>query len=259
MMVLVHIQVRKTGTDWSVADTIAFGPALSLSLIALGVCIARLSGCYSPKTRWSQLGICFISTALALCMVGLVSSRRYGDQKLARVYFGLLLPNCVCPGLYEAEFMWSVLYHSRIRRTLLSVAIVLCLIVLGLSMWAIMRSDQVLLATGIFLAIMCLFYVGASGTYSYLLFEARKSKFSVRKIFQAGVACCLLLFVSTSILLAFVWVGLCSGDLGLWILFTASSISTIRFPLWVWWRKINTLFGCGGQNERQASFVSLVE
>ncbi|KAH7418724.1 hypothetical protein BKA64DRAFT_207235 [Cadophora sp. MPI-SDFR-AT-0126] len=112
MMVLVHIQVRKTGTDWSVADTIAFGPALSLSLIALGVCIARLSGCYSPKTRWSQLGICFISTALALCMVGLVSSRRYGDQKLARVYFGLLLPNCVCPGLYEVNCSKLGIYRS---------------------------------------------------------------------------------------------------------------------------------------------------
>jgi len=78
MQDLVHIQARETGTDWSAGDTISFGPALSLSLIALGACVARLGGCYLPtERRWSQQGICFSSTVLSLFLVGVVSSKAY--------------------------------------------------------------------------------------------------------------------------------------------------------------------------------------
>ena len=75
MQDLIHFQARST--DWSAEDTIPPVPALSLSLIALGACIARLGLCFRQKRRWSQLGICFMSTVLSLCIIGLVLSRRY--------------------------------------------------------------------------------------------------------------------------------------------------------------------------------------
>lgn len=166
----------------------------------------------------------------------------------------MLIPNCVCSGLYEAEFIWSLLHQPRIQRTILSVGIVLCLIVLGLSVWAGIRGDQVLFATIVLLAVMCIFY--ALGTYSYLLFTVGGHDVSIRYIFQAGCGCCFLLFVSTTILLPLILVGLCSGDIGLWILFSASSVCTVRFPLWAWQKKLNTLFGCPGQNKQHENFAS---
>ena len=75
MQDVVHFQARSI--DWAAEHTILFGPALSLSLIALGACIARLGLCFREKRRWSQLGICFMSTVLSLCIVGVVLSRRY--------------------------------------------------------------------------------------------------------------------------------------------------------------------------------------
>ena len=75
MQVLVHFQARSI--DWSAEDTIPFGTALPLSLIALGACIARLGLCFRENRRWSQLGICILSTVLASCIIGLVLSRRY--------------------------------------------------------------------------------------------------------------------------------------------------------------------------------------
>lgn len=265
MQDLVHIQARETGTDWSAGDTISFGPALSLSLIALGTCVARLGGCYLPtERRWSQQGICFISTVLSLFLVGVVSSEAYSNKGFSNIYFGLFFLNCVSSGLFEAEFMWHILIKIQpgIQRSIQGVGILLCLVVLGLSSWALTMSDQVLLAATIFLAIMCLFYVGACGGYAHLLFRFKTTDISVRIIFQAGCASCFLLFISTGILLVMSSVGLCSEDLGLWVLLAASSIITVRFPVWIWWRKFHKpLFGCSGQDHwptSTAQFLSPV-
>ena len=78
-----------------------------------------------------------------------------------------------------------------------------------------MRGDQVLFATIVVLVVMCIFY--ALGTCSYFLFTVGEHQVSTRYIFQAGCGCCFLLFVSTTILLSLILVGLCSGDLGLWV------------------------------------------
>jgi hypothetical protein len=78
MQDLVYFQARNIGTGWSAGDTIPFEPALSLSLITLAACVARLGGCYLPtERRWLQQGICCISTVLSLCLVGVVSSKAY--------------------------------------------------------------------------------------------------------------------------------------------------------------------------------------
>ncbi|KAH7330018.1 hypothetical protein BKA65DRAFT_48237 [Rhexocercosporidium sp. MPI-PUGE-AT-0058] len=220
MQDLVCFQTRNAGTRWSAGDSIPFGPALSLSLITLGTCVARVGGCYLPKERrWPQLGICFTSTVLSLCLVGVVSSRVHSNQKFSNVYFGLLLPNCASCGLFEAELLWFCFTNVKpsTQWTILGAGIVLCPVVFGLTSWVLTMSDHFLLPTTVLLVIMCLFYVVLVTGYIKLLCELKTTKLSVRIPVQAGCACCILLFISTGTLLVISFVGLCSVDLGLWV------------------------------------------
>ena len=130
-------------------DTIPFGTALTLSLIAVVAVIGQIRRCFLPsELRPWQLTICCIFLASSTSVFGAMISRFHGTRNLlCPLILGLtrlddhnlilVLFTCIWPGIYKMEFFYKLLAKAyRVaQRVYIGIMILMFLLAVGLCIW----------------------------------------------------------------------------------------------------------------------------
>jgi hypothetical protein len=130
-------------------DTISFGLALALSLVAVAAAIGQIRGCFLPsELRPWQLTICCIFLASSASVFGAMISRFHGTRNLLcplvleltgldNHNLILVLFTFIWPGIYEIEFFYKLLTKAyRVaQRVYIGIIILMFLLAVRIYIW----------------------------------------------------------------------------------------------------------------------------
>ncbi|KAH8810582.1 hypothetical protein F5884DRAFT_779728 [Xylogone sp. PMI_703] len=139
-----------------------------------------------------------------------------------------------------------------VQKACFGIVTLIYLLLVGLCIWIIKKSDQLSFILKLILFGTCGVYTGLWVGYLYLFYIVRKGHHHdfIQWFYLGNSLICFLILILTGILLGVGWADLISADLVLWISFASSSVVTVRFPVFLLQKEfIKSLFGYKGQTE----------